>query len=118
MPAPVSRPPRSLGSSGLQLLDKRFDGKCQLSACYAGLIGLGRKLNELIRIKTAALIAAVKLNIFTMIDEETVSVGDLVSRTGASRRGLRILCDYPTVVGLLKKTKFALPADPCCSNIS
>jgi predicted nicotinamide N-methyase len=53
--------------------------------------------------KTAALIAAVKLNIFTVIGEEMVSVDDLVSRTGASRRGLRILCDYLTVIGLLKK---------------
>jgi ubiquinone/menaquinone biosynthesis C-methylase UbiE len=53
--------------------------------------------------KTAALIAAVKLDIFTMLGSETMSVDDLVSRTGASGRGLRILCDYLTVIGLLKK---------------
>ena len=53
--------------------------------------------------KTAALIAAVKLNIFSMIGPDTMSLGDLVSRTGASCRGLRILCDYLTVLGLLKK---------------
>jgi ubiquinone/menaquinone biosynthesis C-methylase UbiE len=54
---------------------------------------------------TAALIAAVKLNIFTLIGSATVSLDDLVSSTGASRRGLRILCDYLTVLGLLKKNE-------------
>jgi ubiquinone/menaquinone biosynthesis C-methylase UbiE len=53
--------------------------------------------------KTAALIAAVKLDIFTAIGTEIVSLHDLMSRTGASGRGLRILCDYLTVIGLLKK---------------
>ena len=53
--------------------------------------------------KTAALIAAVKLDIFTVIGSESMSLDDLVSRTGASGRGLRILCDYLTVIGLLKK---------------
>jgi ubiquinone/menaquinone biosynthesis C-methylase UbiE len=53
--------------------------------------------------KTAALIAAVRLDIFTAIGSETVSVNKLVARTGASSRGLRILCDCLTVLGLLKK---------------
>ena len=53
--------------------------------------------------RTAALIAAVKLDIFTSIGSETVTVDDLVLRTGASSRGLRILCDFHTVLGLLKK---------------
>jgi ubiquinone/menaquinone biosynthesis C-methylase UbiE len=53
--------------------------------------------------KTAALIAAVKLDIFTAIGSETMSLEGLVSKTGASVRGLRILCDYLTVIGLLKK---------------
>ncbi len=53
--------------------------------------------------KTAALIAAVKLDIFTIIGAESASLHDLVTRTGASDRGLRILCDYLTVIGLLKK---------------
>jgi hypothetical protein len=56
--------------------------------------------------KTAALIAAVKLDIFTIIGSETLSLDDLVSRTGAASRGLRILCDYLTVLGLLKKRDF------------
>ena len=53
--------------------------------------------------KTAALIAAVKLDIFTVIGAGMVSLDDLISRTGASGRGLRILCDYLTVIGLLDK---------------
>jgi ubiquinone/menaquinone biosynthesis C-methylase UbiE len=53
--------------------------------------------------KTAALVAAVKLDIFSVIGSETMSVDNLASRTGASGRGLRILCDYLTVLGLLQK---------------
>lgn len=61
--------------------------------------------------RTAALIAAVKLDIFTKIGSETVSLDDLQSRTGASRRGLRILCDYLTVIGLMQKkdSHYSLP---------
>jgi ubiquinone/menaquinone biosynthesis C-methylase UbiE len=53
--------------------------------------------------KTAALIAAVKLNVFTVIGSETMSLEGLASKTGASSRGMRILCDYLTTLGLLKK---------------
>lgn len=53
--------------------------------------------------RTAALIAAVKLDIFTIIGSETMALDGLASRTGASSRGIRILCDYLTVLGLLKK---------------
>jgi len=53
--------------------------------------------------KTAALIAAVKLDIFTKIGAGTTSLEDLASRTESSVRGLRILCDYLTVIGLLEK---------------
>jgi ubiquinone/menaquinone biosynthesis C-methylase UbiE len=53
--------------------------------------------------KTAAFIAAVRLDIFTVIGSATVSLDDLASRTGTSGRGMRILCDYLTVLGLLRK---------------
>src|ERR1700722_10725475 len=53
--------------------------------------------------KTAALIAAVKLDVFTAIGQEAVALEQLASKTGASARGLRILCDYLTTIGLLKK---------------
>ena len=52
--------------------------------------------------RTAALIAAIKLDIFTAIGAEIVSLPDLVSRTGASSRGLRILYHFE-VIGLLTK---------------
>jgi hypothetical protein len=39
--------------------------------------------------KTAALIAAVKLDVFSAIGAKTVSLDELVTRTNASRRGLR-----------------------------
>ena len=53
--------------------------------------------------KTAALIAAVKLDIFTVIGSQKMTADDLASRVGASTRGLRILCDFLTVIELLKK---------------
>jgi hypothetical protein len=53
--------------------------------------------------KTAALIAAVKLDIFTVIGSQKITARDLADRTGASTRGLRILCDFLTVIGLLNK---------------
>ena len=61
---------------------------------------------------TAALVAAVKLDIFTLIGPATVSLEDLMSRTGASQRGLRILCDYLTVLGLLKKRDLRYSLSP------
>jgi SAM-dependent methyltransferase len=53
--------------------------------------------------RTAALIAAVKLDIFTIIGSATMSLDYLASRTGASERGLRILCDFLTIIRLLNK---------------
>ena len=67
---------------------------------------------------TAALIAAVKLDIFTAIGSETVSANQLASRIRASDRGVRILCDYLTVLGLLKKEELAVFPDLCRTDIS
>jgi 2-polyprenyl-3-methyl-5-hydroxy-6-metoxy-1,4-benzoquinol methylase len=53
--------------------------------------------------KTAAITAALKLDIFTLIGAGTMSTDALAAPTGASPRGLRILCDYLTVIGLLAK---------------
>jgi len=53
--------------------------------------------------KTAALIAAVNLDIFTIIGSSTLTVDQLVARTSAAPRGLRILCNYLTSMGLLTK---------------
>ena len=53
--------------------------------------------------KTAALIAAVKINVFSVIGPKALSIDEIASRTDASSRGLRILCDYLAVLGLLRK---------------
>jgi SAM-dependent methyltransferase len=54
--------------------------------------------------KTAALMAAVKLDIFSAIGSGTMSSDELALRSGAAPRGLRILCDYLTVIDLMSKT--------------
>ncbi len=63
--------------------------------------------------KTAALMAAVKLDIFTAIGADAMTSEALSACTGASPRGLRILCDFLSVMGLLKKqnSSYAL-SDP------
>ncbi len=57
--------------------------------------------------KTAALVAAVKLDVFTTIGSGAMTAYDLAARTGASARGLRILCDFLVVIKFLKKNDLA-----------
>ena len=54
--------------------------------------------------RTAALKSGIDLDIFTAIDEGTQSAAALAARSNASERGIRILCDYLTIIGLLKKS--------------
>ena len=54
--------------------------------------------------RTAALKAAVELELFTAIGEGAAIVGPLAKRCAASERGIRILCDFLTINGLLTKT--------------
>lgn len=56
--------------------------------------------------RTAALKAAVELDAFTAIGEGADTVAALARRCGASERGMRILCDYLTVIGFLTKTGY------------
>jgi ubiquinone/menaquinone biosynthesis C-methylase UbiE len=53
--------------------------------------------------KTAALMAAIKLDIVTLIGAGAATSDALAEKTGASSRGIRILCDFLTVMGLLAK---------------
>ena len=53
--------------------------------------------------RTAALKAAIELGVFTVIDEGARSVQEVALRCGASERGIRILCDYLTILGFLTK---------------
>jgi SAM-dependent methyltransferase len=54
--------------------------------------------------RSAALKSAVELDVFTAIDEGATSASSISKRVSASERGVRILCDYLTVHGLLSKS--------------
>src|SRR5689334_18368790 len=53
--------------------------------------------------RTAALRAADDLDVFTAIGEGAGLAEELAQRCNASSRGIRILCDYLVVIGLLSK---------------
>jgi 2-polyprenyl-3-methyl-5-hydroxy-6-metoxy-1,4-benzoquinol methylase len=53
--------------------------------------------------RTAALRAAIELNLFGAIGEGADDVASLARRCSASERGIRILSDYLTIIGLLNK---------------
>src|ERR1051326_2174571 len=53
--------------------------------------------------RTAAMKAAVELDVFTAVGEGAQTAGELAARCRASERGTRILCDYLVVIGFLTK---------------
>jgi hypothetical protein len=53
--------------------------------------------------KTAAIKAAIGVGLFTAIGTEAKTIEAIAKETGASPKGIRILCDYLTVQGFLKK---------------
>jgi ubiquinone/menaquinone biosynthesis C-methylase UbiE len=63
--------------------------------------------------RTAALRAGIELGVFTAIGEGANTFESLAPRCGASPRGIRILCDYLTVIGFLAKEdgKYRLTVD-------
>jgi ubiquinone/menaquinone biosynthesis C-methylase UbiE len=63
--------------------------------------------------RSAALKSAIDLDLFTHIDTGNRTSSAIASRTGASERGIRILCDYLCTIGLLTKSRgsYALTAD-------
>jgi len=52
---------------------------------------------------SAALKAALELDLFTAIGEKGATAAELATRCDAAERGVRILCDYVTVLGFLEK---------------
>lgn len=62
--------------------------------------------------RTAALKAAIDLSLFTAIAEGNSTVPQLVRRCSASDRGLRILCDYLTILGFLTKDETGYALSP------
>jgi 2-polyprenyl-3-methyl-5-hydroxy-6-metoxy-1,4-benzoquinol methylase len=63
--------------------------------------------------QSAALKAAIELDVFTAIAEGNHDVASIARRCSASERGIRILCDYVAVGGLITKTdgKYGLAPD-------
>jgi len=63
--------------------------------------------------RTAALRAAIELNFFSLIARGENSPADLAAASGASERGVRILSDYPVLMGFLSKEgqSYRLTAD-------
>ena len=53
--------------------------------------------------QTAAIKAAVELDLFTAVGEGARTARELAARCRASERGVRILCDYLVVIGFLTK---------------
>lgn len=53
---------------------------------------------------TAAIKAAIELSVFTKIAEGAKTTSDIAAAAGAAERGIRILCDTMTVLGLLNKS--------------
>lgn len=54
--------------------------------------------------RSAAVRAAVELNVFTAIGGEPSTAAEIAGKTGAAERGVRILADALTVMGLLNKS--------------
>jgi len=53
--------------------------------------------------RSAALNSAIDIEIFTIIDQGAQTPAEIATRCSASERGVRILCDYLSVMGLLEK---------------
>ena len=53
--------------------------------------------------RSAALRSAVELDVFRAVGEGSADAATLAARCGASERGMRILCDFLTIMGLLAK---------------
>jgi 2-polyprenyl-3-methyl-5-hydroxy-6-metoxy-1,4-benzoquinol methylase len=53
--------------------------------------------------RTAALRAAIELDLFRAVGEGPGDVASLARKCSASERGIRILCDYLTIIGILSK---------------
>src|SRR2546425_12836575 len=63
--------------------------------------------------KTAAIKAAIELDIFTALADSPATADVIARHAKASPRGIRILCDYLTILGFLTKSgdRYALTPD-------
>jgi ubiquinone/menaquinone biosynthesis C-methylase UbiE len=53
--------------------------------------------------RTEALKAAIELEVFTAIGEGNTTAADIAKRCNASEKGIRVLCDYLTIMEMLTK---------------
>jgi hypothetical protein len=53
--------------------------------------------------RTEALKAGIELEVFTAIGEGNTTAADIAKRCGASEKGIRVLCDYLTIMEMLTK---------------
>ena len=65
--------------------------------------------------KTAAIRAAVEIGLFEAIGTAGADAETIAARVGASTRGVRILCDYLTVLGFLGKSGSLWRQEPVAS---
>ena len=63
--------------------------------------------------QTEALKAGIDLEVFTAIGEGNTTAADIAKRCNASEKGVRVLCDYLTIMGMLTKenNKYGLTLD-------
>ncbi|HEY2971708.1 MAG TPA: class I SAM-dependent methyltransferase [Pyrinomonadaceae bacterium] len=63
--------------------------------------------------RTEGLKAAIELETFTAIGEGNTTAAEIAKRCGTSERGMRILCDFLTVMGFLNKqgSRYSLTPD-------
>src|SRR5438270_813318 len=63
--------------------------------------------------KTAAIKAAIELDIFTALADSPATADAIARHAKASPRGVRILCDFLTILGFLTKSgqRYALSPD-------
>src|SRR5579883_2629917 len=54
--------------------------------------------------ETEAIRAAIQLDLFTAIDEGAKDPAAIAARCHASEKGVRILCDYLTILGFITKS--------------
>ncbi|HEY3040276.1 MAG TPA: class I SAM-dependent methyltransferase [Pyrinomonadaceae bacterium] len=63
--------------------------------------------------RTEGLKAAIELETFTAIGEGNATAAEIAKRCGASERGMRILCDFLSIMGFLNKdgSRYSLTSD-------
>jgi hypothetical protein len=69
---------------------------------YKGIVSTEMVRRQILS-RTEALKAAIELEVFTAIGEGNSAVPEIAKRCQTSERGMRILCDYLCIMGLLAK---------------